>query len=148
MTTGNYILKAHELFAKRIDKLKEQVQSLKKSLPAEKYREHEVVKFAARVRFATCKTIPENPDRPEYRLKGELRRYRRYKQGLQRYRLFFGFSKQPPIIIYLYLNNAKHLRKAGHKSDPYEQFKKIVRKKAISPDPLDPEIQKWIHEYR
>ena len=128
--------------------LKEQVRELRDKLSDEEFKQHEVVKFAWRVREADQVTIPEDPDRPEYRLTGGLKKYRRYKRGLQRYRLFFCFSNQPKVILYLYLNDEKHLRKAGSKTDVYEAFKKFVEKGHFSHDPYDPKIQKWILQNR
>lgn len=142
-----YLLKYNEFYYQRITILKEQVRVLRSKLELAEFKQHETVKFATRIRRADQEIIPENPDRPEYRLKGVLKKYRRYKQGLQRCRLFFCFSSRPPIILYLYLNDVKHLRKAGSKRDPYEVFKKLVVKKYFSHNPDDPKIQKWIKEY-
>ena len=114
-----YVLKIHQLLGQRIDALKIQVKELKETLDDDAYRQHPLVKFAYRVRHAMDEIIPEDPDRPDYRLIGELKKYRRYKQGLQRYRLFFCFSNQPKIILYLYLNEERQLRKEGDKNDPY-----------------------------
>lgn len=145
---GNpYVLKIHQLLFQRIDNLKIQVKELKEKLDDNSYRQHPLVKFAYRIRKAVEEIIPENPDRSEYQLTGELRKYRRYKQGLQRYRLFFCFSSEPRIILYLYLNDEKHLRKEGDKNDPYEIFKKFIRQGVVFNDPENPRIQKWISEY-
>ncbi|MBU1133622.1 MAG: type II toxin-antitoxin system YhaV family toxin [Candidatus Omnitrophica bacterium] len=144
---NKYLLRYHEFYYQRIAKLKEQVKELYKKLNPDEFKQHGIVKLAVRIRKADQEIIPENPDRPEYRLKDELKKYRRYKQGLQRYRLFFCFSSQPPIILYLYLNDEKHLRKAGSKKDPYEEFKKLAAKKHFSHNPEDPKIQKWIKTY-
>ncbi len=122
---SDYLLRYHELYYKRIAQLKEQVKELHRKLSNEAFRQHDVVKLAYRIRQADHEIIPQDPDRPEYRLSGELRKYRRYKQGLKRYRLFFCFSHHPKIILYLYLNNEKHLRKAGAKTDSYEAFKRM-----------------------
>ncbi len=146
--TSNYLLRYHLFYSQRIAKLKEQVRELRNKLGDEEFRHHEIVKLAYRIRKSDQEIIPQDPDRPEYRLSGELRKYRRYKQGLQRYRLFFCFSNQPKIILYLYLNDEKHLRKAGDKSDPYEEFKRFVVKGYFSYNPNDPKIQKWIKNYR
>ena len=143
-----YVLKIHQFLSRRIAALKIQVKELKETLDKNTYQQHPLVKFAYRVRRAIEEIIPENPDRPEYRLTGELRKYRRYKQGLQRYRLFFCFSNQPRIILYLYLNDERHLRKEGDKNDPYEVFKKFVKQGVIiSYDPENQAIQKWIQNY-
>src|SRR3989338_2932189 len=141
---NNFYLKCHELFAQRIAELKEHVKKLHDTLPKEEFIQHETVKLAARIRKATLETIPEDPNRAEYLLSGELKKYRRYKQGLQRYRIIFCFSNRPSIIIYLYVNDRDHLRKQGDKNDPYEEFKKMVRSGKFSNDPQDPKIQKWI----
>lgn len=101
---SNYLLKYHDFYFQRIAKLKEQVKELRNKLNNEEFRQHEIVKLAYRIREADQEIIPQDPNRPEYRLTGNLRKYRRYKQGLQRYRLFFCFSNQPKIILYLYLN--------------------------------------------
>lgn len=144
---SNYLLKYHDFYFHRIAKLKEQVKELHSKLSKEEFQQHEIVKFAYRIRKADQEIIPQDPNRPEYRLTGDLKKYRRYKQGLQRYRLFFCFSSKPKIILYLYLNDEKNLRKAGDKKDPYEEFKKFAAKKHFSHKPDDPKIQKWIKNY-
>jgi toxin YhaV len=146
LTKHRYLLKYHEIYYQRIQAFKEQVKELKARLTEADYSQHEIVKFAARVRQADQVVIPQNPDRPDYRLKGALRKYRRYKQGLQRYRLFFCFSNTPPIILYLYLNNEEHLRKEGDKNDPYMEFKRLVDRGQVSHNPSAESIQQWIHD--
>ena len=142
-----YVLKIHQLLFQRIDALKIRIKELKETLDDHTYRQHPLVKFAYRVRHAMEEIIPEDPDRPDYRLTGVLKKYRRYKQGLQRYRLFFCFSNQPKIILYLYLNDEQHLRKEGDRNDPYEVFKKFVGQGLFSHDPENQKIQKWISRY-
>lgn len=139
---SNYLLRYHDFYFQRITKLKEQVKELRGRLDDEKFIQHEIVKLAYRIRQADQEIIPQNPNLPEYHLVGCLKKYRRYKQGLQRYRLFFCFSNRPGIILYLYLNDEKHLRKAGDKNDPYKEFKQLVIKEHFSHNPADPKIQK------
>lgn len=146
MMRNNYLLKSHDFYYARISQLKEQVKNLKLSLSQDEYIRHEVVKFAARLKKATQEIIPQDPNRVEYHLHGELKGYRRYKQGMQRYRLFFAFSMKPPLILFLYINDEKHLRKEGDKNDPYEEFRKFVNKGLFSSNPNDPRIQQWVHE--
>lgn len=146
---SNYLLRYHDVYFQWITKLKEQVKELRNKLSDEDFQQHEIVKLAYRIRKADQEIVPQDPDRPEYRLRGDLKKYRRYKQGLQRYRLLFCFSNKPKIILYLYLNDEKHLRKDGDKKDPYEEFKKFVGKGYFSHNPEeDPKIQKWIKNYR
>lgn len=145
---SNYLLRYHDFYFQRIARLKEQVKELRGRLDDEEFGQHEIVKLAYRIRQADQEIIPQDPNRPEYHLTGSLKKYRRYKQGLQRYRLFFCFSNRPEIILYLYLNDEKHLRKAGDKSDPYEEFKRLVAKEYFSHNPADPKIQRWIKNYR
>ena len=144
---SEYLLRYHEFYAGRIALLKKQVIDLKARLPHEEFITHEVVKIAARIRDADQNIIPQNPDLPEYKLHAELRKYRRYKRGLQRYRIMFCFSNEPRLIVYLYINDEKHLRKAGDKNDPYEEFKKLVKRQHFSHDPRDPNLQKWIQSF-
>lgn len=148
MTIKNsYLLKAHEIFFQRTVELNNEVKALRRKLSGEELKQHETVKLANRVYKATLETIPENPDHPAYRLKGDLKKYRRYKQGLGRYRLFFAFAHTPKVILYLYLNDRASLRKEGDKNDPYERFRNFVRQGRVSHDPLDPRIQTWIRAY-
>jgi len=146
LTKNRYLLKYHAIYYRRVQALKEQVKELKARLTEADFLQHEVVKFAARVHHADQVVIPNNPDRPDYRLRGTLRKYRRYRQGLKRYRLFFCFSNTPPIILYLYLNDEKHLRKDGDKNDPYVKFKRLVDKGQVSHNPSAESIQRWIHD--
>jgi len=145
---NSYLLRYHVFYYQRIAQLKKQVKELRNKLTDGEFKQHEIVKLAYRIRKADQETIPQDPDRPEYRLRGELKKYRRYKQGLQRYRIMFCFSGHPKIIIYLYLNDEKHLRKEGAKTDPYEEFKKLLRRGHFSHNPNDSKIQKWIKSYR
>ncbi len=143
---NKYVLKYHHHYYLRVSGLKEQVKALKAKLSNKDYKQHEIVKLAARIRNADQNIIPQDPNLPEYRLKRDLKKYRRYKSGLQRYRIIFCFSSNPLIIIYLYLNDEGHIRKSGSKNDPYEEFKKFVKKGYVSHNPNDPKIQKWIKD--
>jgi toxin YhaV len=138
-----YLLRYHELYAGRISELKERVRELKARLSPEEFARHETVKLAVRLREAE-KEIAEDPDRRDYLLREELRKFRRYKKGLGRFRLLFCFSRKPPIIIFLYVNTADSLRKDGSRNDPYEQFKALLRRGEVSSDPADPRLGRWL----
>ncbi len=138
-----YLLKYHAFYAERIAELKARVQKLKVTLSPEEFSRHETVKFALRIQDAE-KEIAANPKAREYLLHDELRKFRRYKKGIGRHRLFFCFSETPPVIIFLYLNSESNLRQEGGRRDPYEEFKSMIRRGEISPRPDDPKIQRWI----
>jgi len=144
---NNYILKAHNLYYTRIKEIRERVVVLKSRLPKNEFIKHDLVKFAKRLREADKNTIPSDPAHPDYRLSGELKKFKRYKKGLRRYRLFFCYSDSPPIIVYLYLNDDRTLRKEGSKTDAYEVFKKLVSQKKVSSNPGDPTLKKFIRNY-
>lgn len=142
--TAKYLLKVHEFYENRIAALKAKVIHLKRALSEQDFVQHELVKFAFRLKKATEQIIPEDPDKPEYRLTGNLKKYRRYKQGLARYRLMFFFSNLPPIIVYLYINDEEHLRKDGDKNDPYAEFQRLVTRGIFTPNVNDPKAREWI----
>ena len=146
-TKHDYLLKAHDLFFQRTVALNREIEALSKTLDREALKQHETVKLAKRVYDATLDIIPQDPNHPSYRLHNELRKYRRYKQGLARYRLFFAFSTAPKIILYLYLNDKGSLRKEGDKNDPYQIFARFVSQGKVSHHPEDPRIQKWIRGF-
>ncbi len=143
---SKYLLKCHKHYTFRINSLKQEIRKLKSSLDREAFLQHPEVKFASRLKQATEEIIPEDPNKREYQLRDDLKKYRRYKRGLQRYRLFFAFASKPPVILYLYINDKSSLRKDGDKNDPYAIFSKLVEQKKISHDPNDPTIQHWITE--
>lgn len=145
MTKTKYLLKVHEFYRERVELLKQRVAKLKRTLSEKDFLQHEVVKLAFRIRRATFEVIPDDPDKPEYKLKGPLKKYRRYKQGLNRYRLMYFFSEQPPIIVYLYINDEKHLRKDGDKNDPYQEFSRLVDKGVFTADVSDPRAKQWVN---
>lgn len=143
MAKTKYLVKYHEFYFQRVRQLKSRVFELKTCLSPAEFVQHETVKLAARIRDAE-KEIAEDPNKPEYLLRDELRKFRRYKRGLGRYRIIFCFSSDPPIIIFLYLNTAETLRKSGDRKDPYEQFKAMLRRGEMSHAPDDPKTRKWI----
>jgi toxin YhaV len=143
-SANNYLLKQHSIYADRVAELTRNVKKLKARLSPVDFSRHPFVKFAWRVRKAERELIPENPDHPDYQLKGNLKRFRRFKKGIKRYRVFFCFSQSPKIILYLYLNNDKTLRKEGDKNDPYLLFKKYVDKGVFSHGPTDKKITMFL----
>jgi toxin YhaV len=113
---------------RRYVELRRRVRELKQTLPDEEYVRHPTVKLFASVLRLLTRTIPENPDAPEFRPGGSLARFRRArKHGLPPgYRLFWVFSSRLRVIIILYLNDETTLRKEGAKTDPYRVFQRLV----------------------
>lgn len=133
----------HGLYARRVDALKERVRELKARLSPEQFSSHETVKLAVRIRDAE-EQVSRDPDRPECRLRDDLRKFRRYKRGLGRYRILYCFSNRPPIVVFLYLNTEDSLRQEGGRRDPYEEFKGLLRRGLVSSDPSDPRLARWL----
>lgn len=144
MAMSNYVIKAHVFFVERVTKLIERVTKLRKLLPDQEYRIHPTVKLLARIERACFNIIPKNPNHSDYYLKGKLAKFRRYKKGLQRYRIIYCFSQNPPLIAYLYLNDEAHLRTEGGKNDPYEEFETLLNTGAIGSDLNDIRLRTWI----
>lgn len=145
--TSNYILKYHDFYRNRLQKLRSTVLKLKAKLPTAQFLQHESTKLLARLYNATDNFIPQDPHCSDYYLKGALSKFGRFKRGLQRYRLIFCFADKPlPIIVYLYVNDKDHLRKDGDKNDPYEEFEGLVQAGLFSHNPHDPKMKKWLYD--
>jgi len=112
-------------FTSTLNALANRAAALQANLPPDAYRQHPAVKLLARVRQIIEIEIPRDPNRPDYRLKGGLARWRRVKFN-GRYRLFFRFDTKVKIIAYCWLNDEKSLRKEGAGTDPYEVFARMV----------------------
>lgn len=65
----------------------------------------------------------------------------------ERYRLFYTFSSAERVIIPLYLNDADTLRKRGAGSDPYEIFKRMVRRGEVGSD-FEANWKQWLSANR
>lgn len=144
MKTNNYVLRFHQFFHDRVLALIDSVETLSLTLSEQQFKQHPQTKLLARIVTAYSKTIPENPNLKEYFLCGSLSKFRRYKAGLQRYRLIYCFSQAIQIIVYLYVNDENHLRKDGSKTDPYQEFEDLVKKGIFSADPDDPAMKLWL----
>lgn len=146
MKMNNYVLKFHDFFYDRVITLIDTVEKLSLTLPEEQFKQHPQTKLLARIIKAYTETIPGNPNHRDFYLTGKLSKFRRYKAGLQRYRLLFCFSNAIPIIIYLYINDEYHIRKDGSKNNPYQEFVSFVKQGIFSSDPYDPLMQQWLND--
>ena len=146
---NGWTLRYHPVFGDRYRTLRDHVKLLKATLPDDEYKQHPEVKLLAAVHRALTKIIPEDPNRPDFWLKGNLAKFRRVKgYGLpDRYRLLYVFSQQAKAVIVLYLNEGGTLRKEGAKTDPYEIFKNLVRSGKVGAD-FDKNLAHWKAAHR
>ena len=122
----------HPQFAKRFEALVANAQKAHRTGRVD----HPDVKLLAAVVRLVETTVPADPDHPDFRLREDLGRFRRAKgRGLpSRYRLFWVFSSRARAIVFLYLNDASSLRKAGARSDPYARFAELRRRGELGAD--------------
>ncbi len=133
-----------EPFLSAYGDLSARARKLKGELSEEQYERHLDVKLFLAVRELTGTIIPNDPQHADYQLHGDLAKFRRTKgHGLpKRYRLFWAFSEQLKVIIFLYMNDSASLRKEGDRSDPYHLFSSMVRRGEIGAD-FDENYRRW-----
>ncbi len=133
-----------EPFLSAYGDLSARARRLKGELSEEEYAKHPDVKLFLTIRELTRELIPSDPQHADYRLHGDLSKFRRTKgRGLpRRYRLFWVFSEQLKVIIFLYLNDSRSLRKEGDRSDPYLLFSGMVSRGEIGPD-FEENYRRW-----
>jgi toxin YhaV len=118
----------HPLFASQLEKLTLQVTTLASEDP-QGYVSHPAAKLLATINHYIMEAIPRDPNSSEFRQGNTLgpgnRHWFRAKfHG--RYRLFYRFSSQDRVIIYVWINDETSLRKEGSKTDPYVRFKAML----------------------
>jgi toxin YhaV len=147
-TINGWLVLVRPAFTRRYQALREEARQFQQRLPPDEYVRHPLVKLAAAVQRLVTEIVPSDPKAPEFRLRGELGRFRRAKgRGLPpRYRLFWIFSQQARVIIFLYLNDEETLRKEGAQSDPYEVFKRLLASGEIGAD-FEANLAAWHREH-
>jgi toxin YhaV len=128
MEAHGWRLFAHPLFHAQMRKLSTRAQKLEFTDPSG-YASHPVTKLPATINHYVKNAIPGNPNGQEFRqgntLGADNRHWFRAKfHG--RYRLFYRFSTEQKIIIYVWVNDEGTLRKSGSKTDPYAVFKGML----------------------
>lgn len=144
LVKNGWSLRYHRVFGDHYNELRARVRRLRETLPRDEFIHHPEAKLLAAVKRAIEDTVPAEPNRPDFWLKGDLSEFRRVKgYGLpDRYRLFYVFSQKARSIIYLYLNDSGTLRKEGSKTDPYEVFSDLVSSGRIGKD-FDTNLKQW-----
>jgi toxin YhaV len=130
MESNGWRLYIHPFFEAQLDKLREQVEKTAARDPSG-YTAHPAAKLLATIRHYMIEAIPRNPNSCEFRqgktLGPDNRHWFRAKfHG--RYRLFYRFSSQQKVIIYVWVNEEQSLRNAGSKTDPYAIFKAMLER--------------------
>ena len=118
----------HPLFEAQLQKLTKRVGRLASSDPR-RYASHPAPKILATINHYIRKSIPSDPNSPEFRQGNTLGTGNRHWFRAKfhgRYRLFYRFSIQHKIIVYAWVNDDESLRKAGSKTDPYAVFKAML----------------------
>jgi len=128
MEVNGWRLFQYPLFESQVKELTDVVEQLSITQP-ESYRQHPKTKLLATIHRYITEIIPRNPNVAEFRQGDSLgpdnRHWFRAKFH-QRYRLFFRFSTQDKVIVYVWVNDESTLRKAGSKTDPYAIFKSML----------------------
>lgn len=136
-------------FTARYGDLRGQVRRLKEELgDTPRFHAHPTTRLFNAIHRAVFQLVPADPDRKDFRLEGDLARFRRVKKaGLPaRYRLFYIFSSEARAIIFLYLNDEETLRKEGSGSDPYVVFTRLLGRGEIGRD-FEKNYQRWAAEH-
>jgi toxin YhaV len=128
MIVNGWRIHADPLFEQRYRRMVEQVDALAANDPIG-YREQPLAKLLTIIQRLIFETIPRDPNAPEFRQGNTLgpqnRHWFRAKFN-QRYRLFYRFSTNLKVIIYVWVNDERTLRKAGSKTDPYAVFRAML----------------------
>jgi toxin YhaV len=129
MVVNGWTLFQHTLFERQLEKLITRVEELAHQAP-DTYRSHPSAKLLATIQNHILRRIPQNPSSPEFQQGSTLGKDNRHWFRAKfhgRYRLFFRFSTGRKIIIYVWVNDEKSLRKSGAKTDPYAVFESMLR---------------------
>ena len=128
MEVNGWQLFVDPLIEDQLQTLINRVESLRSTEP-ETYLEHPSTKLLATIHRYMAEIIPRDPNSPEFRqgntLGADNRHWFRAKFHA-RYRLFFRFSTKHKMIVYVWVNDEKSLRKAGSKTDPYSVFRPML----------------------
>jgi toxin YhaV len=128
MEAYGWRLFVHPLFQAQLERLAKRVEKLASRDP-DGYASHPATKMLATVNHYILDAIPRNPNGPEFRQGNTLgpgnRHWFRAKFHA-RYRLFYRFSSEQKVIIYVWVNDESILRKSGSRTDPYVVFKAML----------------------
>lgn len=130
MNIKGWEIYSYELFSDQLKRLIAEVHNLKIQ-DQRGYKSHPKAKFLAAILKLTKDSIPNNPSDPTFRQGNTLGKQNKHwfrAKFFKRYRLFFRYSTQHKVIICVWLNDEKTLRKADSSTDPYFVFSSMLRK--------------------
>lgn len=125
----------HPLFVRVFEELLEEAEKIKVNQPAA-FDRHPKVKLLAKITNLVFDEIPQDPSHTKFNQGNTLgpnnRAWKRAKFG--RYRLFFRYhskiqknNAELKVIVFVWLNDEKGLRKEGDKNDPYALFERMLK---------------------
>jgi len=119
----------HDGLIEQLKKLEKAASRVKAQDP-EDFESNANVKLFHALSHLIFETVPNDPNREEYRqgntMGAAFRHWRRAKIG-RRFRLFFRFDSKTKIIIFAWVNDENTLRSSGAKTDPYVVFQKMLK---------------------
>jgi toxin YhaV len=124
-----WTLFAHPLFLDPIETLTARVKAARARDP-EGYRNRNDSKRLAAIARLAFDVIPQDPERPEYRLGralGENHRHWFRAKFFQQYRLFFRFHKGSRILVLAWVNDEQSKRAYESANDAYRMFRKMLQ---------------------
>ncbi len=128
MNIKGWEIYSYELFSDRLKRLIAEVNHLR-TQDQSGYQSHPKAKLLAAILKLTRDSIPNNPSDPIFRQGNTLGKQNKHwfrAKFFKRYRLFFRYSTQHKVIIYVWLNDEKTLRKANSSTDPYFVFSSML----------------------
>ncbi len=139
MKANGWDLYQYRFFTEQLNKLTADVETLAQTQP-KTYKEHGKTKRLTRIKKLMLEEIPSDPGHANWNqgntLGKEYKHWKRAKFGQNRFRLFFRYDSTRKVIIYVWVNDDKTLRKEGDKNDPYAIFSRSLQK-GDPPDDLD-----------
>jgi toxin YhaV len=128
MEANGWRLFVHPLLQMQLETLTAHTKKLAAADP-NGYAAHPATKLLATIRRLILEAIPADPNAREFRQGNTLgpgnRHWFRAKFH-SRYRLFYRFSSQQKVIVYVWVNDGNTLRKAGSRTDPYAMFRAML----------------------
>ena len=130
MKVKGWEIYSYELFSDRFKRLIAEVHDLKIQ-DQRGYKSHPKVKLLAAILKLTKDSIPNDPSDAIFRQGNTLGKQNKHwfrAKFFKRYRLFFRYSTQRKVIIYVWLNDEKILRQANSSTDPCFVFSSMLMK--------------------